>query len=96
MCSKTDVWLEQEGAIRAEWGVSDNNRRAKFYELMRAGRKQLEREARNLGQTAVIVARFAACTLALVLTAGCRRHSPTPAGEVFRSFDRVLLFGGKG
>ena len=43
--------LEQEGAIRAEWVVSDNNRRAKFYQLMRARRKQLEREARSLGQT---------------------------------------------
>jgi PadR family transcriptional regulator PadR len=52
--------LEQEWAIRAEWGVSDNNRRAKFYELTRAGRKQVEREVRSLGKTAVIVARFAA------------------------------------
>ena len=43
-----------------------------------------------------IVARFAACTLALVFTAGCRRHAPTPAGEVFRSFDRVLLLEEKG
>ena len=88
--------LEQEGAIRAEWGVSYNNRRAKFYEPMRARHKQLEREARNFGQTAVIVARFAACTLALVLMAGRRHHAPTPAGEVFRSFDRVLLLEEKG
>src|SRR5216110_1946394 len=36
--------LERQGLIRAEWGASDNNRRAKFYELTRSGRKQLEAE----------------------------------------------------
>jgi PadR family transcriptional regulator PadR len=36
--------LEQEGAIDSEWGVSDNNRRAKFYRITRAGRKQLAQE----------------------------------------------------
>lgn len=36
--------LERKGWIRAEWGASDNNRKAKFYELTRAGRKQLEAE----------------------------------------------------
>jgi PadR family transcriptional regulator PadR len=50
--------LEQEGAIEAEWGVSENNRKAKFYKLTRAGRRQLEREARNWEQTTAIVARF--------------------------------------
>ena len=38
--------LERRGWIRAEWGASDNNRRAKYYELTAAGRKQLERETR--------------------------------------------------
>jgi transcriptional regulator len=37
--------LERQGWIRAEWGTSDNNRRAKYYELTRAGRKQLDAEA---------------------------------------------------
>ncbi|MGI8741986.1 MAG: PadR family transcriptional regulator [Bryobacteraceae bacterium] len=37
--------LEQQGAITAEWGPSDNNRRAKYYALTRAGRRQLEKEA---------------------------------------------------
>jgi len=37
--------LERRGWIRAEWGASENNRKAKFYELTRAGRKQLEEEA---------------------------------------------------
>src|SRR5438093_13766054 len=37
--------LERRGWIKAEWGASDNNRRAKYYELTRAGRKQLELEA---------------------------------------------------
>src|SRR5918996_2421945 len=50
--------LEQEGWIVSEWGVSDNNRKAKFYRLTRAGRKQLEREAREWNQTTAIVARF--------------------------------------
>jgi len=39
--------LEQEGAISCAWGVSDNNRKAKFYRLTRTGRKQLERERRD-------------------------------------------------
>ena len=37
--------LEQQAWIKAEWGESDNNRRAKYYSLTRAGRKQMEREA---------------------------------------------------
>src|ERR1700724_338065 len=48
--------LEQEGFISSEWGVSDNNRRAKFYKLTRAGKKQLEREAREWEQTTNILA----------------------------------------
>jgi len=39
--------LEQEGWIKAEWKVTENNRRAKFYSLTRPGRRQLEREAAN-------------------------------------------------
>ena len=50
--------LEQEGYIKGTWGVSDNNRRAKFYRLTRAGKKQLEREAREWEQTTAILARF--------------------------------------
>jgi PadR family transcriptional regulator len=50
--------LEQEGYIKSAWGVSDNNRRAKFYQITRAGRKQLEREAREWEQTTAILARF--------------------------------------
>lgn len=52
--------LEQEGAIEAEWGVSENNRKAKFYALTRAGRKQLAREEKNWEQTTAILARFLA------------------------------------
>src|SRR3990170_8287588 len=43
--------LEQEGAISSEWGSSENNRRARFYRLTRAGRKQLQAEARDWEQT---------------------------------------------
>ena len=50
--------LEQEGFIASEWGTSENNRKAKYYSLTRAGRKQLERETRQWQQTAAIVARF--------------------------------------
>jgi PadR family transcriptional regulator, regulatory protein PadR len=50
--------LEQEGFISSEWGVSDNNRKAKYYQLTRAGRKQVEKEARDWQQTTSIVARF--------------------------------------
>ena len=52
--------LEQEGYISSEWGVSDNNRKAKYYKLTRAGKKQLEREAREWAQTTNILARFLA------------------------------------
>ena len=50
--------LEQEGYIASEWGVSDNNRKAKYYKLTRTGNKQLEREARDWQQTTAILARF--------------------------------------
>ncbi|HEV2616955.1 MAG TPA: PadR family transcriptional regulator [Candidatus Acidoferrales bacterium] len=50
--------LEQEGYIASEWGLSDNNRKAKFYKLTRAGRKQLERKAQDWVQTTAILARF--------------------------------------
>jgi len=50
--------LEQEGSISSEWGVSDNNRKAKFYRLTRAGKKQIEQETRNWEQTTAILARF--------------------------------------
>jgi PadR family transcriptional regulator, regulatory protein PadR len=50
--------LEQEGYIASEWGVSDNNRKAKYYKLTRAGRKQLEREARQWEEATAILARF--------------------------------------
>jgi len=50
--------LEQEGYISSAWGVSENNRRAKYYNLTRAGHKQIQKEARQWEQTAAIVARF--------------------------------------
>ncbi len=50
--------LEQEGYIASEWGVSDNNRKAKYYRLTRAGHAQLKREARQWEETTDIIARF--------------------------------------
>ena len=52
--------LQQKGWIAAKWGVSDNNRRAKFYALTKRGHKQLEVEAENWQQMAAIVARVLA------------------------------------
>ena len=50
--------LEQEGYVASDWGVSDNNRKAKFYRLTRAGRKQVQRETRDWEETTAILARF--------------------------------------
>ncbi|HEY3855055.1 MAG TPA: PadR family transcriptional regulator [Verrucomicrobiae bacterium] len=50
--------LEQEGYIASQWGVSDNNRKAKYYELTRAGRKQLEKETQDWQQMSAILAMF--------------------------------------
>jgi len=52
--------LEQEGYVSSSWGVSDNNRRAKYYRLTRAGLKQIAREAKEWEQTTAILARFLA------------------------------------
>ena len=52
--------LEQEGYIDSEWGTSENNRRAKYYRLTRAGRKQAQRETRDWEQATAILARFLA------------------------------------
>ena len=50
--------LEQEGAIESEWGASENNRRARFYRLTRAGRKQLQAETKDWEQTTALIERF--------------------------------------
>ena len=50
--------LEQEGDIAAEWGVSENNRRAKYYRLTRAGRKRVEHETREWERTSAILGKF--------------------------------------
>jgi PadR family transcriptional regulator PadR len=50
--------LEQEGYVSSEWGLSDNNRRAKYYKLTRAGRRQLAKETREWEQTTAILAKF--------------------------------------
>ena len=50
--------LEQQGLIQSEWGSSDNNRQAKFYQLTRAGRKQLAEETKNWERLSEAVARI--------------------------------------
>ncbi|PYR61885.1 MAG: PadR family transcriptional regulator [Acidobacteria bacterium] len=50
--------LEQRGWISSKWGTSDNNRRARYYSLTRAGRRQLERETQDWERMAAIMARL--------------------------------------
>src|SRR6202140_4548375 len=50
--------LEQEGYVAAEWGVSENNRKAKFYKLTRAGHAQLRKETRQWEKATDIIAQF--------------------------------------
>lgn len=52
--------LEQQGLIASEWGASENNRQAKFYQLTRTGRRQLAEETRNWERIAEAVARILA------------------------------------
>jgi len=52
--------LQQEGYVASEWGASENNRRAKFYRLTRAGRKQVQKETRDWEKATDILARFLA------------------------------------
>lgn len=52
--------LEQQGYITSEWGASENNRRAKFYRLTRAGRKQVQKETRDWEKANDVLARFLA------------------------------------
>ena len=50
--------LEQEGFIRSRWGLSDNNRRAKYYELTKAGQHRAKKATAEWEQTTAILARF--------------------------------------
>jgi PadR family transcriptional regulator len=52
------IRLVQKGWIKAEWGTSDNNRRAKFYDISNAGRKQLRTETENWGRIAGVIGRL--------------------------------------
>ena len=52
--------LEQEGFIGSKWGMSENNRRAKFYELTKAGKRRLQKATEEWEQTTAILARFLA------------------------------------
>ncbi len=50
--------LEQEGSVASDWGISENNRKARFYRLTRDGRKQLQAETQGWEQTTAIIGRF--------------------------------------
>jgi len=54
--------LEHRGWIRSRWGISDNNRRAKFYEITGAGRRQVEKESEDWARTVAIMDRFVRLT----------------------------------
>lgn len=50
--------LEQEGYVSSEWGISENKRRARFYKLTRAGRRQVEKQSQRWAKATAILARF--------------------------------------
>src|ERR1017187_6150281 len=50
--------LEQKGWVQSKWGTSDNNRRAKIYELTRAGRRQMAQESQDWARTVALMERF--------------------------------------
>ena len=52
--------LEQEGYVRSKWGASENNRKAKYYELTKAGQRQVKKAAEDWEQATAILARFLA------------------------------------
>ncbi len=52
------IRLEQEGWIKTDWGISETNRKVKFYSLTKAGRRQLLAEIANWEKTTALVARF--------------------------------------
>jgi len=54
--------LEQRGWIASKWGVSENNRKAKFYSLTRSGRKQLREEADGWNQMSAVIDRVLRAT----------------------------------
>ncbi len=78
--------LEQRGWIASKWGVSENNRKAKYYSLTRAGRKQMEEEAESWGRMSAMINR--------VLRATRCTFSPTPPGR--RPRRRTALAPGDG
>ena len=52
------IRLEQRGWIKSRWGVSDNNRKAKFYELTARGRRRIAQEAKSWDRTVSLMERF--------------------------------------
>ena len=54
------IKLKQEGCISSEWGVSDNNRKAKYYKITRSGLKRLRKSAQDWEQTKSILDQFLA------------------------------------
>jgi PadR family transcriptional regulator PadR len=54
--------LQQRGWINAEWGISENNRRAKYYSLSRLGKRQIAKETENWERVAATIARFLAAS----------------------------------
>ena len=50
--------LEHEGAVASDWGISDNNRRARFYRLTPAGRRRLRQETEEWAETTKLIDRF--------------------------------------
>ena len=70
--------LERRGWIRAEWGASDNNRRAKYYELTRAGRRQLDTETDQWRKLTTAVSLVLEVVTDDRAAGDCRRHRRVP------------------
>ena len=83
--------LEQEGYIASEWGLSDNNRKAKFYKLTRAGQKQLEKEAREWERTTGIIARWLSSSSPNSRSAPSRRRRLRVAASRSRNARQRLM-----
>jgi PadR family transcriptional regulator len=58
LCNPALLRLQQRGWIKSEWGTSENNRKAKFYQLSPAGRRQLAVEAKNWERISGVMARL--------------------------------------
>ena len=83
--------LEQEGAIASEWGVSENNRRAKFYRITKAGQKQLASEVSQWAQATEIVGTLPGAERSRSMIRALRRAMESLARQPLRADERTAI-----